>query len=64
MSRQTAIRFPDQTYERLQALAQKTGRTASFYIREAVEEHLEDIEDRHTAEAALLAHRRHSSRSF
>jgi RHH-type rel operon transcriptional repressor/antitoxin RelB len=58
MSRQTAIRFPDETYQRLQALAEKTGRTASFYIREAVAEHLEDLEDRYAAEAALTAHRR------
>ncbi len=58
MSRQTAIRVPDDIYQRLQALAEKTGRTASFYIREAVEEHLEDLEDRYAAEAALIAHRR------
>lgn len=30
----------------------------SFHVREAVAEHLEYIEDRHIAEAALLAYRR------
>ena len=39
-------------------LPRKTGRTASYYIREAVEEHLEDLEDRYAAESALIAHRR------
>ncbi len=45
-----------------EALAEKTERTPSFHIREAVEEYLEDIEDRDTAEAALRAHR-HSNAS-
>jgi RHH-type rel operon transcriptional repressor/antitoxin RelB len=53
MSKQTAIRLPDETYERLQALAQRTGRTATYYIREAIEKHLEDIEDLYLAEEAI-----------
>ena len=36
MSKQTALRLPDATYERLQALAGRTGRTATYYIKEAV----------------------------
>jgi RHH-type rel operon transcriptional repressor/antitoxin RelB len=28
----------------------KTGRTATFYIREAIEEHLEDLEDTYLAD--------------
>lgn len=53
MTRQTAIRLPDETYERLQALAARTGRTATFYIRQAIEEHLDDLEDIYLAERAL-----------
>lgn len=53
MSKQTAIRLPDETYERLQALSARTGRTATFYIRQAIEEHLEDLEDTYLAEQAL-----------
>lgn len=53
MSKQTAVRIPDETYERLQALAARTGRTATYYIREAIEEHLEDMEDVYLAEQAL-----------
>lgn len=45
MSRQTAVRLPDETYERLKALADQTGRTTTYYIREAIEEYLEDLED-------------------
>ena len=43
MSVQTAVRIPDETYARLKDLAEKTGRTATYYIKEAIEEHLEDI---------------------
>ncbi|WP_421871566.1 type II toxin-antitoxin system RelB family antitoxin [Pararhizobium sp.] len=53
MAKQTAIRLPDETYERLQALAARTGRTATFYIRQAIEEHLEDLEDIYLAESVL-----------
>lgn len=60
MSRRITIRFPAEFHQRLKALAEKTGRTPSFHIREAVDEHLEDVEDRYTAEAALLA-QRHSN---
>ncbi|MFT4185035.1 MAG: DUF6290 family protein [Rhizobium sp.] len=53
MSKQTAIRLPDETYERLQALAERTGRTATFYIRQAIETHLDDLEDLYLAERAM-----------
>lgn len=53
MSKQTAVRLPEETYDRLQLLAKKTGRTATYYIREAIEEHLDDLEDIYLAEHAL-----------
>ncbi|TCR91255.1 DUF6290 family protein [Rhizobium sp. BK376] len=53
MSKQTAIRLPDETYERLQILADRTGRTATYYIRQAIETHLEDLEDLYLAEEAV-----------
>ena len=53
MSRQTAVRLADDTFERLRALAERTGRTVTFYIREAVETHIEDLEDAYLAEQAL-----------
>jgi len=53
MSRQAAIRLEDDIYTRLQDLASKTGRTATFYMREAIETHLEDLEDIYLAEQTL-----------
>lgn len=52
-TRQTAVRLPTETYARLKALADKTGRTTTYYIREAIEEHLDDLEDIYLAEQTL-----------
>lgn len=40
-----AIRLNPEVEARLEALAKSTGRTKSFYAREAIMEHLEDLED-------------------
>jgi len=64
MSKQAAVRLPDETYSRLKILAERTGRTATFYIREAVEEHLEDLEDLYAAEQASTAHRQSGGRTL
>lgn len=44
-----AIRLPDDIEARLTALAAKTGRTKTFYAREAILEHLDDMEDKYLA---------------
>lgn len=44
-----AIRLPDEIEKRLASLAAKTGRTKSFYAKEAIMTHLEDIEDYYLA---------------
>ena len=62
--KQIAVRLPDATYDRLQALAARSGRTATFYIREAVERHLEDLEDLHAAEKAAAEHRETGGRAL
>lgn len=49
-----AIRLPPEIEVRLNALAQSTGRTKSFYVREAILEHLDEIEDIYLAEKRLL----------
>lgn len=64
MSRQTAVRLPEDVFERLQALAARTGRTATYYIREAIEEHLEDLEDTYLAEQSLEQLRRGEERTY
>ena len=40
-----SVRLPEDVEARLDALARKTGRTKTFYIREAILEHIEDLED-------------------
>ena len=44
-----AIRLTPNLEERLATLAKKTGRTKTFYAREAIEQHLEDLEDYYLA---------------
>lgn len=47
------VRLPEKIEKRLAALAKKTGRTKTFYVREAILEHLDDLEDYHLAMARL-----------
>lgn len=48
-----AIRLRPDLEERLARLARETGRTKTFYAREAIEQHLEDLEDYYLAADAL-----------
>jgi RHH-type rel operon transcriptional repressor/antitoxin RelB len=48
-----AIRLPDEIEKRLEELARKTGRTKSYYVRQAILEYLEDMEDYYLAEERL-----------
>lgn len=48
-----AIRLDPDTENRLDRLAKKTGRTKTFYAREAILEHLEDLEDIYLATRRL-----------
>jgi len=48
-----ALRLPPDIEKRLDALAKKTGRTKSFYAREAILRHLDDLEDIYLAEKIL-----------
>ncbi len=50
-----AIRLPAEIEARLEALAKATGRTKTFYVREAILEHLDDIEDIYLAQRELEA---------
>ena len=49
-----AIRLPIEIEQRLEALAQATGRTKTYYAREAILKHLEDLEDLYLAEKELI----------
>jgi len=48
-----AIRLPATIEKRLERLARRTGRTKTYYAREAIVEHLSDLEDLYLAEHAL-----------
>lgn len=48
-----AIRLDPEIESRLEKLAKKTGRTKTFYAREAILEHLDDIEDIYLASQRL-----------
>ena len=47
------IRLPQDIEKRLDELAKRTGRTKTYYAREAILEHLEDLEDIYLAESRL-----------
>jgi RHH-type transcriptional regulator, rel operon repressor / antitoxin RelB len=48
-----AVRLPQSIEKRLEKLARRTGRTKTFYVREAILEHLDDLEDLYLAERTL-----------
>lgn len=48
-----AIRLDTDTEKRLERLAKRTGRTKTFYAREAILAHLEDLEDIYLATQRL-----------
>jgi len=52
------IRIPKSVAERLDNLAKRTGRTKTWYIREAIMAHLDDLEDIYLTEQVLERARR------
>ncbi|MEE9434557.1 MAG: TraY domain-containing protein [Sphingorhabdus sp.] len=48
-----AVRLSEELEKRLAALANKTGRTKTFYAREAIETYLEELEDYYLAEERM-----------
>ena len=48
-----SIQLPSDVENRLAQLAHLTGRSKTFYVREAVLEHLDDLEDLYLAESEL-----------
>ena len=49
-----SLRLPDDVSRRLQELADRTGRSKTFYMIEAIQEHLDDLEDLYLAEQRLI----------
>jgi RHH-type rel operon transcriptional repressor/antitoxin RelB len=48
-----AIRLPEEIEARLNSLAKRTGRSKTFYAREAILQHLENLEDLYLAEQVV-----------
>ena len=48
-----ALRLPPEIEQRLAALAKKTGRSKSYYAREAILRQIEDIEDYYLAQRRI-----------
>lgn len=59
-----SVRLSDEVSKRLDKLAKRTGRTKSFYVVKAIEEHLQDLEDLYIAEHRLIELRDGRSRTF
>jgi len=47
------LRLPKDIEERLDGLAKRTGRTKTFYVRQAILTHLEDLEDAFQADEIM-----------
>jgi len=59
-----AIRLPEDIEVRLTNLAKRTGRSKTFYAREAILKHLDDLEDLYLAEQVMLRVRSGEERTF
>ena len=59
-----AIRLPAEIEERLAKLAEKTGRTKTYYATQAIIQQLEDIEDYYLAEKAWQEYRAGKGKTY
>ena len=59
-----AIRLPASIEKRLEKLARRTGRTKTYYAREAILQHLDDLEDLSMAERVLERIRKGEERTI
>lgn len=54
----TTVRLSNETEQRLNALAARTGRSKAYYLREIIEQGLEDVEDYYLAAEVMERIRR------
>ena len=59
-----SIRLPEELSVRVEKLAKRTCRTKTYYVVEAVHDHLEELEDLYIAEKRLIELRAGRSRTF
>ncbi|GAB2824410.1 hypothetical protein GCM10027022_13600 [Alpinimonas psychrophila] len=53
ITKPVSVRLSPDVEKRLHALAEATGRTATFYVKEAIEVHLEELEERYWADKVV-----------
>ena len=53
-----SVRIPEQLADRLNSLAEQTGRSKTFYILEALNDSIDDLEDAYLAQSRLSDVRR------
>ena len=58
-----SLRLPPELNQRLSHLAEQTGRSKTFYMLEAIRDHLDDLEDLYLAEQRLIDVRAGRSRT-
>ncbi len=59
-----SLRLPEDLSQRLSNLAAQTGRTKTFYMLEAIEQHIDDLEDLYLAEQRLIDVRAGHSKTY
>jgi RHH-type rel operon transcriptional repressor/antitoxin RelB len=59
-----SLRLPDDVSSRLESLAALTGRSKTFYMIEAIREHIDDLEDLYLSEQRLIANRAGKSKTY
>lgn len=60
----TSIRLPHELEQRLNRLAAITGRSKAFYLREMIEQGLDDLEDYYLASEAMERLRKGQERVY
>jgi len=48
-----SFRIPEEMYDRIQSLSEQTGRSSTYYFREALTEYLDDLEDIYLAKTRI-----------
>ena len=59
-----SIRLSKDIEERLNKLSKLTGRSKTYYIKESIEQHLDEIEDLYLAEQRLIDLRSGKSKTY
>jgi len=59
-----SLRLPEEVAKRLDSLVEITGRSKTFYMIEAIREHIDDLEDLYLSEQRLIALRAGESKTY